>query len=98
MGPNASAATGDLARNNSADTSGGRDCGGLVSFLAAGAVLSASLIIGSSASMVFAGANDLIGAILEGFLELGLWAFGALFAAATLVAAMAKRRQSKILE
>jgi len=94
MGANASATTGNLARNNSAGTTGGPDCGGLVSFLAAGAVLSASLIIGSSASMVLAGANDLIGAILEGFLELGLWAFGALLAAAVLVAAIAKRRQS----
>jgi hypothetical protein len=72
MAANASATTDDPARNNGEDTTCGFDCGGLVSFLAAGAVLSASLIIGSSVSMVFADANDLVGAILEGFLELGL--------------------------
>lgn len=86
----ASATTDDSTRNSRADTPGKCDLGGVVSFLAAGAVLSAALIIGSSASMVLAGANDLIGPILEGFLELGLWALGILLAAVAL-AAVARR-------
>jgi hypothetical protein len=63
---------------------------GLLSFLAAGAVLFASLVAGSSASLMLAGANDLIAAILEGFLMLGLWALGGFLAAAGL--ALAFRR------
>jgi len=92
MAAHAGATTDACVPNNRAETTGGFDYGGVVSFLAAGAVLSASLIISSSASMVFASANDLIGAILEGFLELGLWAFGALLAAVALAVAVARCR------
>jgi len=68
------------------------DWGGFVSFLTAGAVLFASLIIGSSVSLVLAGGNDLIAAILEGFLELGLWTFGGFFVAFTVAVAAGRRR------
>ena len=67
---------------------------GIMPFLFAGAVLFASLVIGSSASLLLAGSNQLIGAILHGFLALGLWAFGAsLIAAAAGLAVIAVRRR-----
>lgn len=70
------------------------DTGGVISFLLAGAVLFASLVVGSSASMVVAGSNDLIGAILEGFLSLGLWALaGFLLSAGVVAAATALQRR-----
>lgn len=65
---------------------------GLVAFLAAGAVLFASLVIGSSASLIVAGGNDLIAAILEGFLELGLWGLCGFLAAVTIAGLLVGRR------
>lgn len=67
---------------------------GVMPFLAAGAVLFASLVIGSSASLFLAGSNQLIGAILHGFLSLGLWAFGACLTAVVIgLAVIAFRRR-----
>jgi hypothetical protein len=54
---------------------------GLVSFLVAGAVLFASLVVGSSASLVLAGSDSLMAAILRGFLSLGMWTLAAFVAA-----------------
>jgi len=64
------------------------DAGGLISFLAAGAVLFASLVVGSSVSLLFAGSNALLGAILVGFLSLGLWALGGFLTAFALAFAV----------
>jgi hypothetical protein len=72
------------------------DDNGLVAFLAAGAVLFASLVVGSAASLMLVGSDALMAAILRGFLSLGMWMLGA-FVAATLAAiavAMARRRAS----
>jgi hypothetical protein len=57
------------------------DDSALVSFLAAGTVLFASLVVGSSASLLLAGADTLIAAILRGFLLLGIWTLGAFIVA-----------------
>lgn len=65
---------------------------GLGSFLAAGTVLFASLVVGSAASLIVAGGNDLISAIHEGFLELGLWTLGGFLAAVVLALAATGRR------
>jgi hypothetical protein len=92
MAATASVTADDRARDDGSDPTENSDWGGLVSFLAAGAVLFASLIVGSSASLVVAGGNDLIAAILEGFLELGLWAFGGFLAAVALASAATRRR------
>jgi hypothetical protein len=83
----------DTALETDADLSEGSRWGGLVSFLAAGAVLSAGLIVGSSASMIVAGGNDLIAAILEGVLKLGLWAFGGFIAAVVLAITLTGRHR-----
>ena len=64
------------------------DAGGVISFLAAGAVLFASLVLGSSVSLLFAGSNALIGSILSGFLSVGLWAFGGFAVAVSLAFAV----------
>lgn len=77
-----------FASSNTLDETDSRDAwSGLISFLAAGAVLFASLVVGSSASLIVAGSNDLIAAILQGFLLLGLWALGAFLIAIVIVAA-----------
>jgi hypothetical protein len=63
--------------------------GDVTAFLSAGAVLFASLVVGATASLIVGGANELVGAILEGFLKLGLWTFAGFIVAivAALVAA-----------
>jgi hypothetical protein len=52
------------------------DDGALVSFLAAGAVLFASLVIGSSGSLFLTGSDAMMTAIDQAFLSLGLRAIG----------------------
>lgn len=64
------------------------DAGGLKSFLTAGAVLFASLIVGSSASLLLSGSDALMGAILTGFLSLGLWVLGGFLTAFALAYAV----------
>ncbi len=58
---------------------------GVTSFLLAGAVLFASLVIGSAGSMFVAGSDATVAAIMRGFLSLGLAALAA-FLVATLMA------------
>lgn len=58
---------------------------GAVSFLIAGAVLFASLVIGSAVSLMLAGSDAMMAAIMRGFLSLGLSALAA-FMAGTLAA------------
>jgi hypothetical protein len=58
---------------------------GVTSFLLAGAVLFASLVIGSAVSLLLAGSDAMIAAIMRGFLSLGLAALAA-FVAGTLMA------------
>ena len=53
------------------------DGGALASFLAAGAVLFASLVIGSSGSLLLTGSDAMITAIEQAFLSLGLRAVAA---------------------
>ena len=62
-----------------------RLCDGVTSFLFAGAVLFASLVIGSAVSLLVAGSDAMTAAIMRGFLSLGLAALAA-FLAGTLVA------------
>jgi hypothetical protein len=61
------------------------DAGGVISFLFAGTILFASLVVGSSVSLLSAGAYTMTSAILNGFLSIGLWSFGG-FVAALVVA------------
>jgi hypothetical protein len=71
----------------------GAEWGSAAAFLAAGSVLFASLVIGSSASLFLAGSNQLIAAILEGFLAFGLWTFGGFLAAVVAALAIAALRR-----
>jgi hypothetical protein len=71
------------------------DENGLVSFLAAGAVLFASLVVGSSVSLVLAGSDTLMAAILRGFLSLGMWTLGAFVAAIVFAIAAAVLRRKR---
>lgn len=68
---------------------------GVMSFLIAGAVLFASLVIGSSVSLLLAGSDAVISAILRGFLSLGLMALGGFVAAVVLALAIAAFRRSR---
>jgi hypothetical protein len=72
------------------------DDSALVSFLAAGTVLFASLVVGSSASLLLAGSDTLMAAILRGFLSLGMWTLGGFFVAAiaAITVAMLRRRNA----
>jgi hypothetical protein len=92
MATTVSVATADPVRDDERALTEYSDWDGLFSFLAAGAVLFASLVIGSSASLVLASGNDLIAAILEGFVELGLWAFGGFLAAVVVAVRVSRRR------
>jgi hypothetical protein len=58
---------------------------GATSFLLAGAVLFASLVLGSAVSLVLAGSDAMVAAIMRGFLSLGLSALAA-FLVGTLAA------------
>ncbi len=71
------------------------DAGGVISFLFAGTILFASLVIGSSVSLLSAGSYTMTSAILHGFLSLGLWAFGGFFAALVLAFAIAAIRRRR---
>ena len=62
-----------------------RLCDGVTSFLFAGAVLFASLVIGSAVSLLVAGSDAMTAAIMRGFLSLGLAALAA-FLVGTLLA------------
>lgn len=57
---------------------------GMISFLLAGTILFASLVVGSSVSLLSIGSHSLTSAILHGFLTLGLWASGGFLAALVL--------------
>jgi hypothetical protein len=68
---------------------------GVTSFLIAGTVLFASLVIGSSMSLLLAGSDAVISAILRGFLSLGLMALGGFVAGVVLALAIAAFRRSR---
>jgi hypothetical protein len=72
------------------------DAGGVVLFLFAGTILFASLVVGSSISLLSAGAFTMTSAILNGFLSIGLWSFGVFLAAlvVALIAAAIQRSQA----
>ncbi len=63
--------------------------GAFASFLAAGAVLFASLIVGSSGSLLVTGSDAMLAAIGQAFLSLGLKALGAGLASVALALAAA---------
>lgn len=63
--------------------------GGVVSFLIAGMVLFASLVVGFSISLILAGSQAPITAVLRDYLTHGVWGLGALFAAVLPVLAIA---------
>ncbi len=69
--------------------------GGATSFLLAGAVLFASLVIGSAVSMFVAGSDAVTAAIMRGFLSLGLSALGAFLVGALLAIGFAAFRRSR---
>jgi hypothetical protein len=82
MSATVNTAEGDLAADESRFN---RLSDGVTSFLLAGAVLFASLVIGSAVSLHVAGSDAVMAAIMRGFLSLGLAALAA-FLVATLVA------------
>jgi hypothetical protein len=63
------------------------DAGGVIPFLFAGTILFATVVVGSSVSLLSAGPYTMTSAILDGFQSIGLWAFGGFLA--TLVLALA---------
>jgi hypothetical protein len=69
--------------------------GGVTSFLLAGAVLFASLVIGSAVSMFVAGSDAVTAAIMRGFLSLGLSALGAFLVGVLLAVGFAAFRRSR---
>lgn len=70
------------------------DAGGVISFLFAGTILFASLVVGSSVSLLSAGAYTMTSAILNGFLSIGLWAFGGFLSALVVALITAAIRRS----
>jgi hypothetical protein len=68
---------------------------GVTSFLLAGAVLFASLVIGSAGSMFIAGSDAVTAAIMRGFLSLGLSALGAFLVGVLLAIGFAALRRSR---
>ena len=68
---------------------------GVTSFLLAGAVLFASLVIGSAVSLLVAGSDAVTAAIMRGFLSLGLSALGAFLVGALLAIGFAAFRRSR---
>jgi hypothetical protein len=68
---------------------------GVTSFLLAGAVLFASLVIGSAVSLLLAGSDAMIAAIMRGFLSLGLAALAAFVAGTLMAIGVAAFRRSR---
>jgi len=68
---------------------------GVTSFLFAGAVLFASLVIGSAVSLLVAGSDAMTAAIMRGFLSLGLSALGAFLVGALMAICFAAFRRSR---
>jgi len=82
---------GEPAPRDREKTTFGVDRGDVISFLVAGAALFGSLAVGSSASLMLAGGNAFVEAILASFLEIGLWAVGGLLVLAAIAFATAPR-------
>jgi hypothetical protein len=68
---------------------------GATSFLLAGAVLFASLVIGSAGSLFVAGSDAMVAAIMRGFLSLGLAALAAFLVGALAAIGFAAFRRSR---
>jgi hypothetical protein len=68
---------------------------GVTSFLVAGAVLFASLVLGSAIALFFAGSDATMAAILRGFLSLGFRALGGFLVAVLVALAIAALRRPR---
>lgn len=81
------------------DDAGGRFAmldDGATSFLVAGAVLFASLVIGSAVSLFLAGSDAMTAAIMRGFLSLGLTALAAFLVGTLAAIGYAAVRRSRL--
>jgi hypothetical protein len=68
---------------------------GVTSFLLAGSVLFASLVLGSAGSMFVAGSDAMTAAIMRGFLSLGLAALAAFLVGTLMAIGFAAFRRSR---